>query len=96
MKCMPAQCSPNAIRAMVGFSNLSRFFDLGLTINDFWYFFKIDNKEGVGQMRSCHKLLDASSKGNHEWARDTLEVSGEWESDSSPEMRVLTTFISGK
>ncbi|KAB2602743.1 S ribonuclease [Pyrus ussuriensis x Pyrus communis] len=38
MKCTPAQCSPNAIHAMVGFSNLS-------------------------------------SKGDHEWAKDTLEVS---------------------
>ncbi|KAM2760331.1 hypothetical protein COP1_024923 [Malus domestica] len=62
MKYMPAQCSPNAVRVMVGFSNLSRFFDLDLTINKFWYFFKIDHKESVGQLRSRHKLLDASCK----------------------------------
>ncbi|KAM1933967.1 hypothetical protein ACFX15_018192 [Malus domestica] len=66
MKCTPAQCSPNAVRAMVGFSNLSRFFDLDLTINVLWYLFEIGHKEGVGQLRSCHRLLDASSKGNHE------------------------------
>ena len=77
MKCALAQCSPNAVRAMVGFSNLSRFFDLGLTINEFWYFFEIGHKEGVGQLRSRHRLFDASSKGDHEGARDTLEVSGE-------------------
>ncbi|KAM1743626.1 hypothetical protein ACFX12_013503 [Malus domestica] len=35
MKCAPAQCSPNAVHAIVGFSNLSRFFDLGFTINEF-------------------------------------------------------------
>ncbi|KAM2448797.1 hypothetical protein PS1_018959 [Malus domestica] len=75
MKCRYAQCSPNAVRAMVGFSNLSRFFDLGLTINEFWCFFKIGHKEGVEQLRSRHRLLDASSKGDHEWARDTLKVS---------------------
>ena len=75
---------------------MSRFIDLGLTINEFWYFFEIGHKEGVGQLRSRHRLFDTSNKGDHEWARDTLEVSGEWESDSSPELRVPTTFISGK
>ena len=65
MKCAPAQCSPNAVRTMVGVSNLSRFFDLGLTINEFWYFFKIGHKEGVWQLRSRHKLLDASCKCDH-------------------------------
>ena len=77
MKCAPAQCSPNKVRAMVGFSNLSRFLNLGLTINEFWYFFEIGHKECVVQLRSRHRLFDASSKGDYEWARDTLEVSGE-------------------
>lgn len=77
MKCAPTQCSPNTIRAMVGFSNLSKFFDLGLAINEFWYFFEISHKEGVGQLISRHRLFDASSKGDHEWARNTFEVSGE-------------------
>ncbi|KAM2891207.1 hypothetical protein COP2_009532 [Malus domestica] len=45
MKCAPVQCSPNAVRAMVGFSYLSRFFDLGLTIIELWYFFEIGHKE---------------------------------------------------
>ncbi|KAM1473585.1 hypothetical protein ACFX2I_029699 [Malus domestica] len=66
MKCASAQCSPNVVRVMVGFSNLSRFFDLGLTINEFWYFFEIGHKKGVGQLRSRHKLLDASSIDDHE------------------------------
>ena len=73
MKCAPTQCSSNVVRAMMGFSNLSRFFDLGLTINEFWYFFEIGHKEGVGQLRSCHRLFNASSKGDHEWAKDSLE-----------------------
>ena len=77
MKCAPTQCSSNVVRAMMGFSNLSRFFKLGLTINEFWYFLKISLKEGVGQLRSRHKLFDVSSKDDHEWAIDTLEVSGE-------------------
>ena len=80
MKYAPSQSCPNAVRAMEGFSNLSRLFDLSLTTNEFWYFFEIGHKEGVGQLRSRHKLLDTSSKGDHEWARDTLEVSGKWES----------------
>ena len=66
MKCAPAQCSSNTVCVMVGFSNLSRFFDLGLTINEFWYFFEIDHKEGVGQLRSRHRLFAASSKSDHE------------------------------
>ncbi|KAB2595398.1 S ribonuclease [Pyrus ussuriensis x Pyrus communis] len=60
----------------------------------FWYFFNIGHKEGVEQLRSCHKLFDASCKCDHEWVRNTLEVSEEWESDYSPELRVPTTFIS--
>ena len=96
MRCAPAQCSPNAIRVMVGFHNLSQFFDLGLTTNEFWYFFDIGHVDGVGQLRTRHRLFDHSSKGDHDWAKETLEVSGEWESDHSPELRVSTVFISGK
>ncbi|XP_050121360.1 uncharacterized protein LOC126599015 [Malus sylvestris] len=94
MKCVPAQCSPNAVRVMVGFHNLNQFFDLGLTTNEFWYFFDIGRIDGVGQLRIRHKLFDNSSKGDHDWAKETLEISGEWESDSSPELRVSTVFIS--
>ncbi|XP_050139028.1 uncharacterized protein LOC126615257 [Malus sylvestris] len=94
MKCAPAQCSPNAVRVMVGFHNLNQFFDLGLTTNEFWYFFDIGRIDGVGQLRIRHKLFDNSSKGDHDWAKETLEISGEWESDSSPELRVSTVFIS--
>ncbi|KAM1348895.1 hypothetical protein ACFX10_003100 [Malus domestica] len=96
MKCAPAQCSPNTVRVMVGFHNLSQFFDLGLTTNKFWYFFDIGHIDGVGQLRSRHKLFDNSSKGDHDWAKETLEISGEWEFDSSPKLRVPTVFISGK
>ncbi|KAM1993124.1 hypothetical protein ACFX16_009500 [Malus domestica] len=74
MKYASAQCSLNAVHVMVVFYNLSKFFDLGLTINELWYFFEVDHKEGVGQLRSRHRLLDASYKGDHEWARDTLEL----------------------
>ncbi|KAM1060595.1 hypothetical protein ACFX2B_024959 [Malus domestica] len=48
MRCASAQCSSNAIRAIVGFLNLIRFFDLGLTISEFWYFFEISHRESVG------------------------------------------------
>lgn len=51
---------------------------------------------GVEQLRYHYKLLDASSKGAHERARDTLEVSEEWEYDPLPKMGVLTKFIDGK
>ncbi|KAB2605840.1 plastidial pyruvate kinase 1 [Pyrus ussuriensis x Pyrus communis] len=59
MKYAFAQCSPNAVRVMLGFSNLS-------------------------------------NKGDHEWVRDILEVSREWESDSSPELHWcwLLNFLS--
>ncbi|KAB2612886.1 hypothetical protein D8674_035202 [Pyrus ussuriensis x Pyrus communis] len=76
MKCAPAQCSPNVVCVMVWFFNLSQFFNLDMT--------------GVGQLRSCHMLFDNSSKGDHDWAKETLEITGEWVSDSSPELRVLT------
>ncbi|KAM1330019.1 hypothetical protein ACFX13_043497 [Malus domestica] len=62
MKCAPAQCSPNAVRVMVGFHSLNQFFDLGLTTNEFWYFFVIGRIDGVGQLRTRHKLFDNSSK----------------------------------
>lgn len=81
---------------MVVFSNLSRFFDLGLTSNEFSYFFEIGHKDGVGQLRSRHRLSDDSSKGDHGWARDTLEVSREWQSDFLPKLHVPSEFISGK
>ena len=66
MRCAPAQCSPNAVRVMVGFHNLSQFFDLGLTTNEFWYFFDIGRVDGVGQLRARHRLFDNSSKGDHD------------------------------
>ena len=92
----PAQCSLNVVRVMVGFHNLSQFFDLDLTINEFLYFFDIGHIEGVGQLRSRHRLFDSSRKGDHDRAKETLEISGEWECNSSPELRVPTNFISGK
>ena len=66
MKCAPAQCSPNAVRVMVGFLNLSQFFDLDLTVNEFWYFFDIGHIDGVWQLRSRHRLFDHSSKEDHD------------------------------
>ena len=81
---------------MVGFLNLSQFFDLDLTINEFWYFFDIGHIDGVGLLRSRHGLFDHSSKGDHNWAKETLEISGEWESDSSPKLRIPKILITGK
>ncbi|KAM1233470.1 hypothetical protein ACFX2J_003169 [Malus domestica] len=40
------------IHAMVGFFNLSKFFDLELTIDEFCYVFKIGHKVDMGQLRS--------------------------------------------
>ncbi|KAM2819463.1 hypothetical protein PS2_037880 [Malus domestica] len=57
MKCAPAQCSPNAVRVMVGFLNLSQFFDLDLTIDEFRYFFNIGRIDGVG---SCDPPICSS------------------------------------
>ena len=50
----------------------------------------------LGSCRSRHRLFDHSSKGDHDWAKETLEISGEWKSDSSLKLRVLTTFITSK
>ncbi|KAM1058290.1 hypothetical protein ACFX2A_032137 [Malus domestica] len=69
MKCALAQCSPNTVRVMVRFHNLSQFFDLDLTVNEFWYFFDIGHIDGVGQLRSRHRLFDNSSKRDHDWAK---------------------------
>ncbi|KAM0990922.1 hypothetical protein ACFX2C_009377 [Malus domestica] len=49
--------------------------------------------DGVGQLRFHHRLFDHSSKGDHDWAKETLEISGECESDSSLKLRVSTIFI---
>lgn len=51
-------------------------------------------KKGIWDF--CHRLFYPLSKGDHNWAKDTLKVSGEWESDSSPKLRILTAFIDGK
>ncbi|KAM1321682.1 hypothetical protein ACFX1X_014900 [Malus domestica] len=48
MKCAPTHCSLNAVCVMVGLLNLSQFFDLDLTVNEFWYFFDIGHIDGVG------------------------------------------------
>lgn len=62
---------------MVGFYNLSRFFDLYLIANELWFFFDIGHIDGVGKLRTRHRLFDHSSKGDHDWATETLDVSGE-------------------
>ncbi|KAB2630928.1 hypothetical protein D8674_008447 [Pyrus ussuriensis x Pyrus communis] len=93
MKCAPAQCSPNEVRVMVGFLNLSQFLDLDLIVNEFWYFFDIDHIDGVGQLRSRHRLCDHSSKGDHGWSKETFEINAECESDSSLELCVSMIFI---
>ncbi|KAM1772005.1 hypothetical protein ACFX11_046755 [Malus domestica] len=76
MKCAPAQCSPNAVRVMVGFLILSQFFDLDLIVNELWYFFDIGHIDRVGQLRSCHRFFDHLSKGDHDPANETLDISG--------------------
>ncbi|KAB2635874.1 S2-RNase [Pyrus ussuriensis x Pyrus communis] len=48
MKCALTQCFPNVVRVIVGFHNLSGFFDLELIDNEFWYFFDIGHIDGVG------------------------------------------------
>lgn len=96
MKFVPAHYSPNAIHVMVGLYNLTKFFDLDLTGNDFWYFFHICYINSVGQPRTCHRLFDHSSKGDHNWDRETLEISKKLESNSSSGLRVPTAFIDGK
>ncbi|KAB2608578.1 paramyosin-like [Pyrus ussuriensis x Pyrus communis] len=74
MKCALTHYSLNAVCVMVRFLNLSQFFDLDLTVKEFWYFFDIGHIDRVGY------------KGDHDWANETLEISGEWESNSSPEL----------
>ncbi|KAB2600330.1 hypothetical protein D8674_010601 [Pyrus ussuriensis x Pyrus communis] len=93
MKCTPTQFSPNVVRVTVGFLNLSQFFDLDLTVNEFLYFFDKGHIDGVGQLRSCHRLFNNSTNRNHDWAKETLEISGEWESDSLLELPIMTIFI---
>lgn len=68
---------------MVGFFNLSRFFNLDLTIDEFWQFFDICHIDGVKLLRTRHRLLDLLRKLDHDCSKDTLDISGKWESDSS-------------
>ena len=48
MKCTSAQCYPNMVRVMVRFLSISQFFDLDLTVDEFWDFFDICHINGVG------------------------------------------------
>lgn len=51
---------------MVGFHNLSKFFDVDLTANESWYFSDISHIGEVGQLRTRHILFDYLSKWDHD------------------------------
>lgn len=76
---------------------MSSYFDLDLTIDEFLNFFEIGHKDVIGQVRyTCHKLFDSLSRGDHERAKDNLEISVEWEFDSSVELQAPLKFVEGK
>ncbi|CAL2266500.1 unnamed protein product [Prunus armeniaca] len=64
MECAPSQCTPNVYLAVICFENLSHFFKLDLTVQEFFYFFEVRRFE---------------NQGDHVWSKDVLEVSGRWE-----------------
>ncbi|CAL2256654.1 unnamed protein product [Prunus armeniaca] len=82
MWCAPSQCTLKVYRAIMCFKNLSRFFKLELTVQEFFYFFKVRRFEKYCQVCIYHaKLFDSSSQGDHVWHDDVLEVNKWWEGD---------------
>lgn len=46
MDCTPSLCTPNVYLVVIYFDNLNRFFKLGLTLREFFYFLKWDRDGG--------------------------------------------------
>ncbi|XP_021800206.1 LRR receptor-like serine/threonine-protein kinase FLS2 [Prunus avium] len=96
MECAPSQCTPNVYRAILCFENLSRFFKLGLTVREFFYFFEVRHFEKYAQVRACQpRLFDSFSQGDHVWSKDVLEVSGRWEGEVGDGPLVPLTYCDG-
>ncbi|CAL9025171.1 unnamed protein product, partial [Prunus brigantina] len=80
VECALSQCTPNIYWAIIYFDNLNCFFKLGLTVEEFFYFFKVRRCEKYAQLCvSNAKMFDSFSQGHHVWNADVLEIRGKWE-----------------
>lgn len=96
MECALSQFTPNVYRAIIYFDNLNRLFKLGLTMREFFYFFKVRRYEKYAQLCvSNAKLFDSFSQGDHVWNADVLEISSKWEGEADNGPLVLITYYNG-
>ncbi|KAI5311332.1 hypothetical protein L3X38_000053 [Prunus dulcis] len=94
--CAPSQCTPNVYRIVICFDNLNRFFRLGLTLREFFYFFEVRRCNKYAQL--CvhkEKMFDILSDVDHAWSTDVLEVSGKWEGVADDGPQVPITYCDG-
>ncbi|CAL2265878.1 unnamed protein product [Prunus armeniaca] len=97
MECAPSQYSPNVYLAIMCFENLSRFFKLGLIMQEFFYFFKVRRYEKYAQVNVCNaKLFNSLSQEDHVWQADVLEVSRWWEREVNDGPLVPLTYYDEK
>ncbi|CAL8168916.1 unnamed protein product [Prunus armeniaca] len=97
MECALSQCIPNVYRAIIYIDNLNRFFKLGLTVGEFFYFFEVRRCEKYAQLcMSNAKLFDSFSQGDHVWNADVLEISSKWEGEVDNGPLILTTYCNVK
>ncbi|CAL2253669.1 unnamed protein product [Prunus armeniaca] len=96
MGCAPSQCTPNVYCTVICFDNLNRFFKLGLTLREFFYFFKVRRCKKYAQLRAHkEKMFDSLSDDDHAWSTDVLEVSGRWEGVADDGPQVPITYCHG-
>ncbi|CAL2271699.1 unnamed protein product [Prunus armeniaca] len=97
MECALSQCIPNVYRAIIYIDNLNRFFKLGLTVGEFFYFFEVRRCEKYAQLcMSNAKLFDSFSQGDHVWNADVLEINSKWEGEVDNGPPILTTYCNVK
>ncbi|CAL2277928.1 unnamed protein product [Prunus armeniaca] len=57
MECDPSQCTLNVYLAVICFDNLNCFFKLGLTLQEFFYFFEVKHCKKYAQLRAHKEKL---------------------------------------
>lgn len=96
MGCAPSQCTPNVYCTVICFDNLNRFFNLGLTLREFFYFFEVRRCKKYAQLHAHkEKMFDSLSDDDHAWSTDVLEVSGRWEGVADDGPQVPITYCHG-
>lgn len=97
MDCALAQLTPNSYKAIICFEKMTNFFDLHLTVAEFFFFFRVRRDGKYTQLKAKHRLFVFMPKGEHKWKEVTLLISGNWDGangDGTP--KVPNVFCRGQ